>query len=117
MFIRAHVRGYVSSQTAANNQQSHNKSEVQTAQRTGQTLIDERKFTFTLHHKCPSTEQQIPLCLAQKLTESGSLRSLEHCRESCAVYACNLSTLHEHTWNHARFVLHYCRSAPVCTGP
>ncbi len=62
--------------------------------------INEHKFTFTLRHKRLSTAQRIPLCLAQKPTESSLLRG------SCAVRACNPSMLHEHAGNHARFVLH-----------
>ncbi len=65
-----------------------------------------------LHSHCvtnaPQLRSEPPLCLAQKLTESGSLRGLEHCRGLCAVRTCNLSILYEHAWNHAHFVLYYC---------
>ncbi len=73
-------------------------------------------FMFTLRHKHASTAQRIPLCLAQKPTESDSLRSSEHCRRPCAVRACNLFILYEHARNHAHFMLHYCHSVQVCIG-
>ncbi len=68
--------------------------------------INECAFTFTLRKKRASTAQQIPLCLTQKPTESGSLHSSKHCCGSCAVCACNASILHEHARNHARFMFH-----------